>query len=692
VTNLTSINLTRNIGIMAHIDAGKTTTTERILFYTGVSRKMGEVDEGTATMDWMEQEQERGITITAASTTCYWREHRINIIDTPGHVDFTMEVERSLRVLDGAVAIFCAVGGVQPQSETVWRQAEKYGVPRLAFINKMDRTGADPWRCVEQIRDRAKAHPIVTQIPIGIEDTFTGVIDLVTMKALEWVGDVTGALFSELEIPTNLVSAAKKSRTAMIESLGEVDDEILELYVEGVEISQSLIRAGLRRATISGRAVPVLMGAAFRNRGVQPLLDAVVDYLPAPSELPSVTGINLAGEIVGRKPSPEQPFSALAFKLMADPYLGQLTYIRVYSGSVCAGDAVLNANNGKRERIGRLFRMFANRREEIRSTSAGDIAAISGMRATGTGSTLCDPASPIRLALIDIPTPAVRLTIEPKNQVSADKLSDALRRLAQEDPSFEVTYDAETGQTILAGVGELHLEILVDRLVREFGVEARVGRPQVAYRETVTRASESESTHQVQVGLRGQYAQILLRVAPGAAGSGVTFVDLSKESQIPRTFLTAVERGARNCLSAGILCGFPMTDVAVTVLAGSFHPVDSSEQAFEIVSSQAVTLAARNASSVLLEPVMTLEVTVPTEFTGEITGNLMSRRGRVLGIDARGTVQALSAEIPLANMFGYATDLRSLSQGRATFTMQFSHYGPVPSHVSQSILDRVRGV
>ena len=692
MTNLTPIDLTRNIGIMAHIDAGKTTTTERILFYTGVSRKMGEVDEGTATMDWMEQEQERGITITAAATTCFWREHRINIIDTPGHVDFTMEVERSLRVLDGAVAVFCAVGGFQPQSETVWRQAEKYGVPRLAFINKMDRTGADPWRCVDQIRERAKAHPIVTQIPLGIEDTFTGVIDLLTMKALEWVGDVTGALFNEMEIPSHLIAAAKKARAAMIEALGEVDDEIFALYVEGAEITQSLVRAGLRRATISGRAVPVLMGAAFRNRGVQPLLDAVVDYLPAPSELASLIGVTPSGETASRLPNSDQPFSALAFKLMADPYLGQLTYIRVYSGQVSAGEAVLNANNGKRERVGRLFRMFANRREEIKLASAGDIAAISGMRATGTGATLCDPADPIKLALIDVPAPAVRLTIEPKNQVSADKLADALRRLAQEDPSFEVSYDAETGQTILAGVGELHLEILVDRLVREFGVEARVGRPQVAYRETVTRQFETDSVHQVQIGLRGQFARLQVRIAPSSVGSGVSFVDLSNESQIPRAFLPAVERGVRNCLSAGILAGFPMTDVEVTVMGGAFHPVDSSEQSFEIVASQALSAAGRGAAPALLEPVMTLEVMVPTEFTGEITGNLMSRRGRVLGIDARGTVQALSAEIPLANMFGYATDLRSLSQGRATFTMQFSHYGPVPSHVSQSILDRVRGV
>ncbi len=687
----TPIDLTRNIGIMAHIDAGKTTTTERILFYTGVSRKMGEVDEGTATMDWMEQEQERGITITAAATTCFWRAHRINIIDTPGHVDFTMEVERSLRVLDGAVAVFCAVAGFQPQSETVWRQAEKYGVPRLAFINKMDRTGADPWRCVDQIRERAKAHPIVTQIPLGMEDAFTGVIDLVTMKAFEWAGDVTGALFNIVEIPADLVSSAKKARTVMVEALGEVDDEILALYVEGAEISQDRVRAALRRATIAGLAVPVLMGAAFRNRGVQPLLDAVVDYLPAPSDLPPVQGTSPEGEVIFRAAVGEQPFAALAFKLMADAYLGQLTYIRVYSGQVAAGDTLLNANTGKRERVARLFRMFANRREEIKLAASGDIAAISGLRATATGATLCDPASPIKLALIDVPTPAVRLTIEPKNQVSADKLVDALRRLALEDPSFEVSYDSETGQTILAGVGELHLEILVDRLVREFGVEARVGRPQVAYRETVTRTFDAESRHDVQVGMRGQFAHVVLRIEPAAVGTGLSFIDRSTELQIPRAFVPAIERGVRNCLGSGILCGYPVTDVTVTVSGGSFHPVDSSEQAFEIAASPAASAAGRGATPALLEPVMTLEVMVPTEFTGEITGNLMSRRGRVLAIEARGTVQALSAEIPLANMFGYATDLRSLSQGRATFTMQFSHYGPVPSHVSQSILERVRG-
>ncbi len=685
------IELTRNIGIMAHIDAGKTTTTERILFYTGVSRKMGEVDEGTAVMDWMEQEQERGITITAAATTCFWRDHRINIIDTPGHVDFTMEVERSLRVLDGAVAVFCAVAGFQPQSETVWRQADKYRVPRLAFINKMDRTGANPWRCVEQIRERAKAHLIVTQIPLGLEDAFTGVIDLIAMKALEWVGDVTGAFFNVMEIPAELVPAAKKARASMVEALGEVDDEILALYVEGAEISQDRIRAALRRATISGRAVPVLMGAAFRNRGVQPLLDAVVDYLPSPADLAAVDGLDADGNKVQRRATEDQPLAALAFKLMTDPFLGQLTYLRIYAGSVAAGATVLNASNSKRERIGRLFRMHANRREEIKEATAGDIAAASGLRATATGHTLCDAAAPIQLALIDVPPPAVQLTIEPKTQASADKLTEALKRLALEDPSFEVSYDSETGQTLLAGVGELHLEILVDRLVREFGVEARVGRPHVAYRETVTRGHEAEAKHDVQVGFRGQFAHVVVQIEPAASGSGVVLVDASDAQQIPRPFWPAVERGVRNALASGVLCGYPTTDVRVTVKGGSFHPVDSSEQAFEIAASQAVTLAAREAAPALLEPVMTLEVTVPAEFTGEITGNLMSRRGRVLAIEARGTVQALSAEIPLANMFGYATDLRSLSQGRATFTMQFSHYGLVPANVADSILERIRG-
>lgn len=676
---------------MAHIDAGKTTTTERILYYTGVSRKMGEVDEGTAVMDWMEQEQERGITITAAATTCFWREHRINIIDTPGHVDFTMEVERSLRVLDGAVAVFCAVAGFQPQSETVWRQAEKYRVPRVAFINKMDRTGANPWRCVDQIRERANAHPVVTQIPLGLEDTFTGVIDLLTMKALEWVGDVTGTFFNVLEIPAELVPSAKKARVAMVEALGEVDDEILTLYVEGAEISQERLRAALRRATIAGKAVPVLMGAAFRNRGVQPLLDAVVDYLPSPADLPPVVGVDLEGQSVSRPASPDAPLASLAFKLMSDPYLGQLTYLRVYAGQLAVGDTVLNASSGKRERVARLFRMHANRREEIKLATAGDIAAAAGLRTTATGDTLCDGAAPIKLALIDIPTPAVRLTIEPKNQASADKLSESLKRLALEDPSFEVSYDSETGQTILAGVGELHLEILVDRLVREFGVEGRVGRPQVAYRETVTRTQKNTVRHEVQVGLRGQFAEVTLQVEPKPPGTGLLLVDESSDEQIPRAFLPAVQRGIRNALSTGFVAGYPVTDVQVTIMGGAFHPVDSSEQAFEVAGSLAARGAGRDATPALLEPIMTVEVMVPTEFTGEITGNLMSRRGRVLGIDARGSVQALTAEIPLANMFGYATELRSLSQGRATFTMQFSHYGPVPSSVADSILERLRG-
>jgi elongation factor G len=694
------IEQTRNIGIMAHIDAGKTTTTERILFYTGVSRRMGEVDEGTAVMDWMEQEQERGITITAAATTCSWREHRVNIIDTPGHVDFTMEVERSLRVLDGAIAVFCAVGGFEPQSETVWRQADKYRVPRVAFINKMDRTGADPWRCVQQIRERAKAHPVVTQIPLGVEDEFIGVIDLLSMKALAWLhgrpgdlgGDPTGAIFKVEEIPQEKLREAKAARVEMIEALGEVDDEILALYVDGAEISQDRVRAALRRATIAGRAVPVLLGAAFRNRGVQPLLDAVVDYLPAPCDVPSPRGVDPEGHEIHREASEGAPFSALAFKLMADPFLGQLTYLRVYSGQIDAGTVVFNSSKGKREKLGRLFRMHANKREEIKLVAAGDIAAAAGLRLTATGDTLCDEHAPIRLALMDIPRPAMKLSIEPKTQASAEKLTEALRRLSLEDPSFDVTVDHETGQTLLAGMGELHLEILADRLVREFGVEANVGKPQVAYRETVSRAARAEGKHVFTAGPRGQYGHVVLQIEPGPQGSGVVFKDQCPEEAIPKAFIPAVERGLRSSLDTGIVVGYPVLDVVVTLVSGSFHQVDSSEQAFQIAASQAVAAAARDAAPLLMEPVMAVEVVTPVEFMGDVTGNLMSRRGRVLGIDARGAAQALSAEVPLATMFGYATDLRSQTQGRATFTMQFLKYAPVPTHVAGAILDRLRGV
>jgi elongation factor G len=685
-----SINHTRNIGIMAHIDAGKTTTTERILFYTGVSRKMGEVHEGTAAMDWMEQEQERGISITAASTTCFWREHRVNIIDTPGHVDFTVEVERSLRVLDGAVAVFCAVGGVEPQSETVWRQADKYRVPRVAFVNKCDRVGADPDRCVAQIRERLKGHPLVVQVPLGLEDEFTGVIDLVRMRSLEWIGDVTGAAFMEAEVPARLVAEAKRARAALIEKLGEIDDEILALYVDGAEISAVRLKAAIRRATVAGKAVPVLFGAAFKNKGVQPLLDAVVDYLPSPADMPPVRGRAANGAFVTRRASDDQPFSALAFKIMNDALHGQLTYFRVYSGQVESGQTVFNATKGKRERIGRLLRMHANKREEIRRVSCGNIAAAIGLRVTTTGDTLCDPAEPITLELMHFPPPAMSVAIEPKSEAGHDQLRQALARLAIEDPSFAVSTHPETGQTLIAGMGELHLEIIVDRLVREFQVEANVGRPQVSYRESISEAAEAEYKYVQPIGGRGQYGHVRLRVEPGEPQRRNSFENAASPTAVPREFVGAIERGAREALARGVVAGHPVADVKVILLDGSHHPVDSGEMPFQIAAFQAVGQALRAAKPVLLEPVMSLEVVTPEEFLGSVIGNLSSRRAKVAGLEARGTAQAIGAEVPLATMFGYATDVRSLTQGRATFTMQFLRYAPVSAHLTDSIAQRGR--
>ncbi len=676
---------------MAHIDAGKTTTTERILFYTGVSRTMGEVHEGTAIMDWMEQEQERGISITAAATTCFWREHRINILDTPGHVDFTVEVERSLRVLDGAVAVFCAVGGVEPQSETVWRQADKYRVPRIAFINKCDRRGADPDRCVEQMRERIKAHPVVTQIPIGIEDSFTGVIDLASMRAIEWVGDTTGAAFLDREIPPSLLKSAKRARAAMIESLGEVDDEICALYIEEAEISSARIRAGLRRATIAGRAVPVLMGAAFKNKGVQPLLDAVVDYLPSPADMPPVTGHAPDGMPSLRHALDDQPFSALVFKIMGDVVAGPLTYMRVYSGQVQAGATVFNATKGKRERVGRLLRMHANHREEIKNASCGSIAAATGLRTTSTGDTLCDPRSPIVLELIDFPRPTCSVAIEAASEAQQQQLSQALTHLMIEDPTFSVRNEAETGRTLISGMGELHLEIIVDRLSREFGLATRVGRPQVAYREMLTSAAEAEGECIHQIGSRGLFGQVKLRVEPRADGSGIHFVNQASSQAVPKDFVAAVEKGARTSLERGILGGSGLSDVQVTLLDGRSHPLDSNEMAFQIAAAQAAADAARRAGPVLLEPIMHLDVLVPEEFVGGVLGNLSARRGRVLGMDARDGMQGVAAEVPLATMFGYSTDVRSMTQGRATFTMQFVRYAPVPTLVRESLNSQARG-
>jgi elongation factor G len=678
---------------MAHIDAGKTTTTERVLFYTGVSRKMGEVHEGTTQMDWMEQEQERGITITAASTTCFWRDHRINVIDTPGHVDFTIEVERSLRVLDGAVALFCAVGGVEPQSETVWRQADRYQVPRIAFINKCDRVGADPDRCVQEIRERLRGTPIVVQIPNGLEDDFSGVVDLIEMKMIVWEGDILGATPEVTEIPAALADAAASARAAMIEAIAEADDEAMRAYLEEGRLDGTLLRAALRRATIAGRAVPVLMGAAFKNKGVQPLLDAIVDFLPSPADVPPVSGKDAAGQPTTRKAEDAEPFSALAFKIMndaSDPFVGSLTYFRVYSGKIATGATVYNAVKGKREKIGRLLRMHANKREDVKEVTCGNIAAAAGLRVTTTGDTLCDESAPVVLEVMDFPAPVISIAIEPKTQATQEKLGMALAKLAVEDPSFSVKTDPETGQTIISGMGELHLEIIVDRLVREFKIEAYVGRPQVAYRETIARQADAEGKYIRQTGGRGAYGHVSLHVGP-AEGKGIIFEDATVGGTVPPEFVPAVERGVRETLARGVMAGYPMIDVAVKLTGGSYHEIDSSEKAFQIAGSMGAQAAAREAGPVLLEPLMQVEVLTPDQFMGEVTGNLSARRGRVSGMEARGSAQAITAEVPLASMFGYSTDVRSMTQGRATYTMQFSRYAPVPTHVTESIVERMRG-
>jgi elongation factor G len=678
---------------MAHIDAGKTTTTERVLYYTGVSRKMGEVHEGTTQMDWMEQEQERGITITAASTTCFWREHRINIIDTPGHVDFTIEVERSLRVLDGAVAVFCAVGGVEPQSETVWRQADKYHVPRLAFINKVDRVGADPERCIAQLRERLKAAAVVIQIPNGLEDDFSGVVDLMAMRLVEWEDDTTGAAMTVGEIPSELRAQAEAARVQMIEAIADVDDEVATLFLAsddgGKAVPEALLRAALRRATVAGRAVPVLVGAAFKNKGVQPLLDAVVDYLPSPLDIPPVRGLDATGAETVRAASEDEPFSALAFKIMNDPFVGTLTYFRVYSGKIAVGETVFNATKGKRERIGRLLQMHANKREDVKEVTCGNIAAAAGLRVTATGDTLSDAQSPVVLEVMEFPEPVISIAIEPKTQANQDKLALALSKLAVEDPSFRVRTDSETGQTLISGMGELHLEIIVDRLVREFKVEAYVGRPQVAYRETISRGADAEGKFIRQSGGRGQYGHVVLHVEP-AEGRGIIFEDHTVGGSVPREFVSAVERGVRESLARGIMAGYPVIDVEVKLMGGSYHELDSSEMAFQIAGSMGAQAAAREATPVLLEPVMNVEVLTPDDFMGEVMGNLAARRGRVSGMEARGSAQAIAAEVPLATMFGYSTDVRSMTQGRATYTMQFSRYAPVPTHVREAVVQRMR--
>ncbi len=687
-----SLEKTRNIGIMAHIDAGKTTTTERILYYTGINYKIGEVHEGTATMDWMVQEQERGITITSAATTCFWRDHRVNIIDTPGHVDFTIEVERSLRVLDGAVAVFCSVGGVEPQTETVWRQADKYGVPRLAFINKMDRLGADFFRVVQMIETRLGARPAVMQLPIGAEDKFAGIVDLITMKAVIWEDESLGAKFHEEEIPASLKDQAEEYREKLLESAADADEALMEKYLEGKPISEAELRAAIRKATLALKIVPVVCGTAFRNKGVQPMLDAVVDFLPSPVDIPPVKGVVAGTDKPEERPARDDvPFSALAFKIMTDPFVGTLTFFRVYSGSISSGASIYNSTKTKRERVGRLLKMHANKREEIKEVYAGDIAAAVGLRTATTGDTLCDEDKPIVLESIDFPEPVISIAIEPKSKADQERLGLSLQKLATEDPSFRVRTDEETGQTIISGMGELHLEIIVDRLLREFSVGASVGKPQVAYRETVRKAVEQQGRFVRQTGGRGQYGDVWIKLEPQATGGGFEFIDAVKGGSIPREYIPAVEKGIREALDNGVLAGYPVVDVKVTLFDGSYHDVDSSEIAFKIAGSMAFKQAARKASPVLLEPIMSVEVVVPEDFMGDVIGDLSSRRGKVLGMDTRPAAQAIDARVPLAQMFGYATDVRSMTQGRATYTMQFSHYEPVPAAVAEGIIAKFDG-
>ncbi|PLX78887.1 MAG: elongation factor G [Desulfuromonas sp.] len=687
-----ALEKTRNIGIMAHIDAGKTTTTERILYYTGVSHKIGEVHDGAATMDWMEQEQERGITITSAATTCFWNDHRVNIIDTPGHVDFTIEVERSLKVLDGSVAVFCSVGGVEPQSETVWRQADKYGVPRIAFINKMDRVGADFNRGLEMMKDRLGANPVPIQLPIGAEENFQGVIDLVQMKALIWDDESLGANFEVADIPDDLLADAEAAREALIEEVSAQDDELMEKYLGGEEITVDELKAGIRKATISLAINPVLAGSAFKNKGVQTLLDAVVDYMPAPTDVPAIRGIHPdTGDELTRPADDDGPFAALAFKIMTDPFVGQLSFFRVYSGIAESGVTILNSTKGKRERFGRLLKMHANKREEIKQVYAGDIAAAVGLKQTTTGDTLCNEKEPCLLEAMEFPEPVIHIAIEPKTKADQEKLGTALGKLLQEDPSLRVRTDEETGQTILSGMGELHLEIIIDRLKREYKVEASVGAPQVAYRETITKTVEVQGKFVRQSGGRGQYGDCHLRIEPQEPGAGFEFVDQIKGGVIPKEYIPAVGKGAEEACENGPVAGYPVVDVKVTCFDGSYHEVDSSEMAFKIAGSMGFKEGVIKASPQILEPVMAVEVVVPEEYMGDVMGDLNSRRGRVMGMDSRGGAQVINAHVPLANMFGYATDLRSSTQGRATYTMVFDHYEAVPKSVAEEIIAKVKG-
>jgi len=696
VARKTPIERYRNIGISAHIDAGKTTTTERILFYTGVNHKIGEVHDGAATMDWMEQEQERGITITSAATTCFWKgmdmsfpEHRFNIIDTPGHVDFTIEVERSMRVLDGACMVYCAVGGVQPQSETVWRQATKYKVPRLAFVNKMDRTGANFFKVVEQMKTRLKANPVPIVVPIGAEDTFQGVVDLIKMKAILWDEASQGMKFSYADIPADLVEVANKWRENMVEAAAEASEELMNKYLESGELTEEEIISGLRIRTIATEIQPMLCGTAFKNKGVQRMLDAVIQFLPSPVDIPDVTGETEAGEPVSRKANDSEKFSALAFKLMTDPFVGQLTFVRVYSGVLKKGDTVYNSVKGRKERIGRIVQMHANDRQEVDEILAGDIAACIGLKDVTTGESLCDPDSPIILERMVFPEPVIHVAVEPKTKADQEKMGIALGRLAQEDPSFRVRTDEESGQTIISGMGELHLEILVDRMKREFSVEANVGAPQVAYREAIKKPVEVEGKFVKQSGGKGQYGHVWIKMEPNEAGKGYEFVDQIKGGTVPREFIPAVDKGLRETIPSGILAGFPVVDVKVTLFDGSYHDVDSNENAFKMAASMAFKDGMRKADPALLEPIMAVEVETPEDYMGDVMGDLSSRRGVIQGMDdLPGGGKAIRAEVPLSEMFGYSTVVRSLSQGRATYTMEFKHYAEAPRNVADAIINK----
>jgi len=696
VARKTPIERYRNIGISAHIDAGKTTTTERILFYTGVNHKIGEVHDGAATMDWMEQEQERGITITSAATTCFWKgmannypEHRINIIDTPGHVDFTIEVERSMRVLDGACMVYCAVGGVQPQSETVWRQANKYGVPRLAFVNKMDRTGANFFKVYDQMKLRLRANPVPLQVPIGAEEKFVGVVDLLKMKAIYWDEASQGMKFEERDIPDDLIDSVNEWREKMVESAAEASEELMNKYLEGADLTMDELKNALRNRTIAGEIVPMLCGSAFKNKGVQAMLDAVVDYLPSPIDIPPVRGELENGQQAERKASDEEPFSGLAFKIMTDPFVGQLIFFRVYSGVVQSGDTIYNPIKGKKERVGRLLQMHANQRDEIKEVRAGDIAAAVGLKEATTGDTLCDPDKVVLLERMIFPEPVISQAVEPKTKADQEKMGIALNRLAQEDPSFRVHTDEESGQTIISGMGELHLEIIVDRMRREFGVEASVGKPQVAYRETIRKSVENaEGKFVKQSGGRGQYGHVVLKVEPNEIGKGFEFVDAIKGGVVPREYIPAVEKGLRETLPNGVLAGFPVVDVKVTLHFGSYHDVDSNENAFKMAASMGFKDGMRKANPVLLEPMMAVEVETPPEFMGNVVGDLSSRRGVVQGMEDVAGVKVIKAEVPLAEMFGYSTTLRSATQGRATYTMEFKHYAEAPKNVAEAIINK----